>query len=424
MQNRSLASPFVLLLVFVVLGVFFDGPRDTAVNSSESIAWAAEPADQGSRLREVSTSPLLPGWMLASFEKPEAPKYSVDGGHYWLSVGTAPWTAIPYGEIHVAMVPVENLPANPRFILGVDSLPYKPQNGLYRSGDLGTTWTRQTFDVYSEGCNTPDLFFYPGHLGFPALIVLPPKPRHIFANMLCFYDDPVASGGVQFSYLSHDRGVTWVEPDGELAIQALAVSPANPLHLYGYDSKWYESLDGGDTWSPTQFSIDYIYYLAVGKGDVLYGLEPGSPDYTGARSPDGGQTWTFWDLPQYCLDGSPVQLLAHATFPGVLLARCRTYPGGVKVFRSLDGGDTWSQIDAPAGDYLALDYGHPGRLLGVSDCTLSSPTLCGGLWYSDDGATTWAQLTTDFSEPPHQAYLPRLSLGLSLPSNLPSQSGD
>jgi len=351
----------------------------------------------GGKLRHISTSPHLPNWMLASFEQPDAPRYSMDGGNTWFPVKTTPWTDLPYGDIDVVLVPKAELSTPPRFLAGVDSQPYQPQNGMYRCGDLGYHWARQTFNVGALGCNTRDMFF-------DGLFASPAAPEYVRANVHCYWESPgfpPADWMFFASYESNDHGVTWTGPTTLIYVRA--VSPSNPLHLYGWrESKWYESWDGGKAWSSVTFSIP-VTSLDVGPAELLYGLSytrtiTGASLDIGIRSSDGGKSWSYWDIPEDCRPGE--RLLAHPTIPNLLLMRCHWAPP-TEVMRSLDGGDTWSQIDAPAGAYLTLDYGHPGRLLGVSDCEVSSASKCGGLWYSDDGGTTWAQLTSTFSEYPY-----------------------
>ena len=116
-------------------------------------------ATSGAKLRHISTSPHIANWMLASFERPAPPRYSMDGGKTWFQVKTTPWTNLPHGDVDVALVPKVDLSTPPRFLVGADSQLYQPQNGMYRCGDLGYHWARHIFPISALGCNTGDMFF-------------------------------------------------------------------------------------------------------------------------------------------------------------------------------------------------------------------------------------------------------------------------
>ena len=413
----TLVTIIFALALFAIANAAPADPQIEGVSSPATFPPASDlsltlPMTTELRLRQVSTSPLMPNWMLASFDYPEPPRYSRNGGRSWSPMPTTPWTSLPYYEdIQVVLVPKDDFSEYPRFLVGVDIFEENGQAHLFRSGDLGAGWYEQILEVNIGGwwCNTSAKYSL-GYDGYPGLFALPASPEHVYAYVYCFYMDVIGVALVDETFVSPDHGVTWITTD-TLQLSRVVASPSNPLHLYGmsheYPSDWHESLDGGDTWFNTSFGG--FEFSTIGGGEVWYGI--------GSRSLDGGDTWVYWELPQDCtftndggyMHGKFKQLLAHPTIPNLLLMRCSVEESPetpARIMRSLDGGDTWSQIDAPAGYYLTLDQGHPGRLLGVSDCEVSSPNMCGGLWYSDDGGTTWAQLTAHFAELSNLLYLP------------------
>lgn len=127
------------------------------------------------------------------------------------------------------------------------------------------------------------------------------------------------------------------------------------------------------------------------------------PDVAGERSQDGGDNWVTWSE-QPCglgtteFDDSHLQLMAHPTQTQVLFLRCAQ-----GLYRSDNGGDSWTQLSPAPGQLLAPGHGVPGRIL------LSRET---GLWASTDNGESW-QLLMTYPQPP--------GLPLFLPSVLKPQ---
>jgi len=208
------------------------------------------------------------------------------------------------------------------------------------------------------------------------------------------------------------------------AVGALDVSPSDPQVLYagtgeGLQRQFispgdgvYKSIDGGKTWTnvgleetrhiarlrihPT--NPDFVYVAAMGD---LFGPNPDRGVY---RTTDGGETWKRI-LYQGETAGA-VDLSVDPTNPKVVIAALNhhvTYPwdeesGGptTGLFKSTDGGDTWTDI--------TRNPGMPTGLVGKV-CIAISPARSdrvyafieadggeGGFHRSDDGGSTW-QLT-------------------------------
>ena len=211
-------------------------------------------------------------------------------------------------------------------------------------------------------------------------------------------------------YKSQDAGLTWQPVTSGLpnkAVHSLALSQTQPPILFaavGYDL--YASLDGGSSWtlrgSPALnpgfeaqhllVSPDGTVLFAVGKGDGLM------------RSRDSGVSW----LP--LAEGLPLQgsgeanVLSLAIDPQnelILYAGTGGFVGqGQGVFKSLDGGDTWT----PANKGM-LDYRITALAINPSDSqVVFAGSDSGNLFLSKDGGASWRDLTsslqlTQYSNP-------------------------
>lgn len=225
-----------------------------------------------------------------------------------------------------------------------------------------------------------------------------------------------------------DGGATW-DPvsDGFLgtsSVGAIAVAPSNPdVVVAGTGERdirgdispgdgVYKTTDGGKTWtgiglketqtisrivvSPTDPNT--IYVAALGH---VYGDSPARGVY---KTTDGGKSWRLV-LPGFPKAGA-VDLAMDPHDPNVLLAttweawRTPYYlnsgGSGSRLFRSADGGETWTDISRNPG----LPKGVLGKI-GVSISPVNPKRYWaiveaedGGIFRSDDAGATW-QKTND-----------------------------
>ncbi|HEU5457208.1 MAG TPA: hypothetical protein VFU68_01190, partial [Terracidiphilus sp.] len=178
-----------------------------------------------------------------------------------------------------------------------------------------------------------------------------------------------------------------VGPDGG-DVRAFGVVPGHPEHLYlGTTDSWiYESNDGGQSWhrlarldGSDNLVIDHI--VVVGANAAVLYAAAWLPDRPGGglwTSRDGGRSWTE----ETGMRGESIRAFAQApSNPRVLFA------GTLKgVFRSEDGGATWSQISPPGSreihevESLAIDPVDPGIVYAG---TWHLP------WKTMNGGKTW-----------------------------------
>ena len=262
-----------------------------------------------------------------------------------------------------------------------------------------------------------------------------------------FYSGSV-NGGL---WKTSDGGRVWepVFDDQPVAsIGALAVAPSAPDTVYvgsgestlrdsvGYGNGVYKSTDGGKTWTHLGLAdTQHIGKIAVhpANPDVVFVAAIGhfygdSAERGVFRSTDGGKTW------KKVLDKGPsvgaVEVVIDPSNPAVVFAGLWntrrppwfTYaptngPGG-GIYRSTDGGDTWTPLTQglpPAGigrTGIAVAPSRPSRVYAVVDCLVPEPGATvappspggfgrdrtprqGGFFRSDDGGETWTRLSAD-----------------------------
>ncbi len=169
--------------------------------------------------------------------------------------------------------------------------------------------------------------------------------------------------------------------------RAFASFPGQPKHLLlGTTNSWlYESMGEGGSWhrlaklgSADGFVLDSIVVNSADPATIYVGAWKNSDDGGLWISRDGGRSWS--EPAQF--KGQPVHALAQApSDPRILFAG--TLEG---VFRSNDGGATWAQISPPGSheiheiESLAVDPGDPD-------------TVYAGTWHlpwkTTDGGKTW-----------------------------------
>lgn len=282
---------------------------------------------------------------------------------------------------------------------------------LYKSTDGGLTWAEKTrglppaerflyglilTDPYAPGIVYVDVFsdwssiLYrsddAGESWFPAMGGL--QEKQFFSGLAL---DPHVSGALYAFvvnqddevrlYRTEDRGASWFQASTWAPRWScgLVADPRDPLILYATCRGLYKSGDGGDTWTewgtglpadswPGGLTIDpcapEVMYLTI-NGTVY-------------RSRDGGAAWVS-------LRGSQPVPAYHITIDPSEPSTVYFGTGADGVYKSPDGGDTWSEANAGLrADQvraLAVAPGLPG--------TLYAGTMAAGVFKSEDGAASW-----------------------------------
>lgn len=232
-----------------------------------------------------------------------------------------------------------------------------------------------------------------------SLVVDPGNPRIIYAG-----------AGLQGSgsgvYKSEDAGLTWRLASKGLPsedVNSLVIDPHPPYRLFASISvtartQIYASNDGADSWTLVGNTgifggLQERLFNDPSKGDVLFLVIQPQGLF---RSVDGGRNWQALNegLPQNHDFGNGAYVLSLAVDPNnsqIIYAGTGGYVSGQGhgVFKSDDGGKTWSPTNRGMIDYrisaLAIDPTNSQIIYAGSDK--------GELFKSIDSGQTWTDMS-------------------------------
>jgi photosystem II stability/assembly factor-like uncharacterized protein len=256
-----------------------------------------------------------------------------------------------------------------------------PESGLYKSMDGGTTWKKLT-----AGLPTTQQGL--GRIGF---CIAPSDHNRMYATV-------AANDDVAGIYRSNDAGESWTRN---------SVSIGDGI---------YKSTDGGETWTHSGLEkSERIAKIAVNpkNGETVFAAVPGalwsdSPDRGLYKTTDGGKTWNQVlkgaNLSTGCTD-----VAIDPSNPDIMFAamwdfrrkgweyrsggQSPTAPSASGLFRSTDGGNTWTENTPEANrGFPKKPYGRLAVAIAPSNTKrvyafVESPDSA--LFVSDDGGTTW-----------------------------------
>ncbi|MEO8926046.1 MAG: hypothetical protein ABI306_02685 [Caulobacteraceae bacterium] len=238
-----------------------------------------------------------------------------------------------------------------------------------------------------------------------------------------------AGGGV---WRSENAGRTWTSlfDKGPTApIGALAVSPSDPNTLYigagqpepRYDvaggTGVFKSTDGGATWRALGLEkTRHIGRIWIDPRDANHVLVAALGDFFGPsaergvfRSTDGGATWS--QPLKIDADTGAVDLAADPANPDILFAstwQARQYPWqsyftpiggpGSGIYKSADGGATWTRLGGagwPAGPLGRISLAATRTAGGLRVYAVVDAPKRAGLYRSDDGGGSWTLANGD-----------------------------
>lgn len=247
---------------------------------------------------------------------------------------------------------------------GDDNIVYAAaaEGGVLRTTDAGQNWT-PLFDAQEV-------------LAVGAVAIDPSNPNVIFAGTgeVNPGGGSVAYGGDGL-YRSRDAGVSWTNIGlaNTGAIGRIRVDPEDPNRIFvaamghlweeGPDRGVYRTLDGGKTWARVLHTGERVGCVDIimrpDDPDILYAAmwerirQPSFYDYGGPgcavyRSIDGGDTWSLvgGGLPAPSVNGGRIGLSLCAAQPDVMHVvyadRTGFFDG---LYRSTNGGFNWSRTN-------------------------------------------------------------------------------
>ncbi|RDY59338.1 WD40/YVTN/BNR-like repeat-containing protein [Flagellimonas nanhaiensis] len=228
--------------------------------------------------------------------------------------------------------------------------------GVWKTTDAGNSWS-----CISDG-------YFGGSIGAIAVSESDPNVIYIGEGEQTLRGNVSSGNGL---WKSTDAGETWkfIGLEGSEHIARIRIHPTNPdlVYVAAIGNLWipnetrgvYRSKNGGETWEKILYESD-----KAGAGDLI--LDPNNPRILYAST---------WQMKRngYRMDsGGPDS----------------------KMYKSTDGGDTWTDISS----YAGLPDG-PWGIVGIAVSPLDSERVWalieaedGGLFRSDDAGKTWKKI--------------------------------
>ncbi len=112
--------------------------------------------------------------------------------------------------------------------------------------------------------------------------------------------------------------------------------PQNNSKLYVASDKFYKSIDEGDSWTQSGSFPNSVSYIVVSKSNPNYIYVTDSTNIY--RTIDNAGTWSIVASP-----GNKIsRLCVHPQNPNIIYALRQNYSSNSQVYKSIDGGLTWS----------------------------------------------------------------------------------
>jgi photosystem II stability/assembly factor-like uncharacterized protein len=284
--------------------------------------------------------------------------------------------------------------------------------GIFKSGDLGGTWTPVFEDALS--------------LSIGDIAIAPSDPAIIWVGT-----GEANAGGGSMSYdgfgiyKSSDAGASWenVGLENTGSIGRLVVHPTDPQTCYvaamgrmfsnNPDRGIFRTTDGGANWQKVLFVSDSVGGIDIvihpNHPDTLYTAlwervrRPDRRDYGGPgcgiyRSYDGGDTWVELTngLPAASPLNGRIGIDISQSDPNVLYAIYADNIGYFAgVYRSNDGGDSWFRTNDGDLDWMYSSYGWWFGRISIDPVDPNIAYAIGfDLYKTSDGGNSWPLISS------------------------------
>ena len=251
------------------------------------------------------------------------------------------------------------------------------------------------------------------------------------------------SGAPDWSMILPDSalmaGYAWRNIGPDRGGRSIAVSgvPGRPQEAYfgATGGGLWKTDNGGEDWRPvTDFQITSasvgavavsqsnpdLVFIGMGETCIRGNIMPGDGMY---RSRDGGETWSHIGFESV---DAISKIRVHPTNPDIVYAALfgkYSVPSEERgVYKSLDGGDTWERVlfrDANTGAVdLVIDPNNPDVLYVAmweayrKEYQMSSGGPGSGMFKSTDGGETWTEMTRNEGMP-SEGVVGRIGLAVS-----------
>ncbi|HEX7843957.1 MAG TPA: hypothetical protein VF469_41065, partial [Kofleriaceae bacterium] len=329
---------------------------------------------------DLAIDPVTPSRVFAAtwerLRTPAARLYSGPGSGLWRSTdGGTTWTALagglPASSTQPSRIGVVVAPSSPSTVYTIFSRSDNSLDGVFRSTDSGTTWTRQAATNLASIIGAQA--FWSGRL-----FVHPTNPSDLWVDGVGLAHSTNAGGSfTAISGLHADHHAQWF-------------SPANPaVILKGTDGGVYRSTNSGSTWTHfNNLPISQFYTVEVHPLDPtkIYG---GLQDNGVQRTPTG-QTNDWSSI----VGGDGLEV--HVDLRSTQVIYGESQFGALR--RSTNGGTSFSS--ATSGLSGRLGWKTPIALDPSSTGTGTTSTLYLGsdlLFRSTNSAVSWTAISGDLT---------------------------
>jgi hypothetical protein len=294
------------------------------------LATAARSSDWMGFDEALTADPQHPGTLYAGTEL--AVYKTVDGGDSWRPSNRGLFTPPrPTDRAKGWMLALAVDPADTRIV-------YAGSDRVSKSIDGGRSW-KTVFPPHATRHPAENV---------SALAIAPTRPEAIYAITGEFPNpSPTPAGGPFSIYKSTDAGATWQATTtvrGSVTQTALAVDPRHPTTVYAaVGANVLKTTNAGETWQSIAYGLPLgpggVRALAVDprrSGTVYAALTQGGI----YKTTNGGQTWihatgTMLDM-MFAVAVNPAR-------PATIYAAGQSEMGGSpQIFKSTDGGHTWT----------------------------------------------------------------------------------